>query len=183
MTSRVPSSGPLREAQRTEPPGIVVDESGCDADNLCYSGGVSVTAAASEDWDGLVERAVDEGWTGIAALAGFSGTVGDAVVHNFSAYGQQVADVVWSVRTRDRDGDTQRTFAMADCGFRLSGSRFAPEQGRRRYDVLDVEFLFRAGTVTAPLRDAGLARLLDVELGERVPLEQVRRAVLASARS
>lgn len=161
--------------------GIVVDESGCDADNLCYSGAVSVSAAAAEDWGSLVERAAGAGGTGIAALAGFSGTVADAVAENFSAFGQQVADVVSSVRTWDRAHSTQRTFAMADCGFRPGGSRFAPERGRRRYDVLEVAFLFRAGTITAPLSDAELAGLLDVQLGERVPLARVRHAVLASA--
>lgn len=160
--------------------GVVVDESGCDADNLCYSGGVSVTAAAAERWDALVERAATEGWTGVTALAGFSGTVADAVGRNFAAYGQQVADVVWSVRTWDRDEGRQHTFAMADCGFLPGGSRFTPEEGRRRYDVLEVGFLFRAGTVTAPVHDPALSRLLGVSPGDRVPLPRVRQAVLAS---
>jgi UDP-N-acetylmuramate dehydrogenase len=168
--------------RRTGIQGVIVDESGCDADNLCYSGGVAVTAAAAEDWGALVERAAREGLTGVAALAGFAGTVADAVVQNFSAYGQQVADVVWSVRSWDRTERAQRTFAMMDCGFRTGGSRFTPEDGRRRYDVLEVAFLFRAGTITAPLRDADLARLLGVQLGDRVPLPRVREAVLTAAR-
>ncbi|MDN5795638.1 MAG: hypothetical protein L0H79_07770 [Intrasporangium sp.] len=161
--------------------GFLVDEAGCDADNLCYSGAVTVTSAAAEDWGALVDRAAREGWTGIAALAGFSGTVADAVIENFSAYGQRIADVIWSVRTWDRMEDTQRTFAMADCEFHQGGSRFLPEDGRRRYDVLEVAFVFRAGTITAPLQDAGLTQLLGVELGERVPLPRVREAVLAAA--
>ncbi|WP_347352656.1 hypothetical protein [Intrasporangium sp.] len=161
--------------------GVAVDASGCEADNLCFSGGVSVTVAAAEEWGDLVERAAREGWTGVTALAGLAGTVADAVTGNFAAYGQQVADVVWSVRTWDRAERTQRTFAMADCGFRSGGSRFAAGEGERRYDIVEVAFLFRAGTITAPLDDPALTRLLDVAPGERVPLPRVREAVLGAS--
>lgn len=161
--------------------GIVVDDSGCDADNLCYSGGVDVTIAGAEDWGALVERAAVEGWTGIVALAGFSGTVGDAVARNVAAFGQQAADVVSSVRTWDRVEHTQHTFAMADCGFRPGGSRFTAEGGQGRYDVLDVTFLFRAGTITAPLHDLALVRLLGVAPGARVALPRVRETVLGAS--
>ncbi len=164
---------------RTGVHGVVVDESGCDADSLCYSGGVSVTAAAAQDWGGLVERAAREGWMGVSALAAFRGTVSDAVTRNVSAYGQQVADTIWSVRTWDRVERTQRTFAMADCEFRGGGSRLAPNNGQARYDVIDVAFLFRAGTITPPLLDPDLLHLLDAQQGDRVPLARVRDAVLA----
>lgn len=158
--------------------GLVVDESGCEVDGLCYSGAVLVTVAGTEDWSALVDRAGAEGWTGIEALAGFTGTVGDAIVQNVSAFGGQVADIVWSVRTWDRIDRTQRTFPMVDCRFRPGGSRFTPGAAGRRYDVLDVAFLFRAGTVTSPIRDHDLAGLLGVTLGDRVPLPLVRDAVL-----
>lgn len=161
--------------------GIAVDESGCDADNLCVAGGVTVTVAAAEDWGALVERATREGWTGIAALAGFTGSIARAVERNAAGYGQQVADVIWSVRTRDRDAGAQRTFAMAECEFRPGGSRFVPVHGERRFDVIEATFLFRSGTITAPLADADLARLIGVVPGSRVPLPRVREAVLAAS--
>ena len=162
--------------------GIVVDDSGCDADNLCISGAVSVTAAGGEDWDALVERAVAEGWTGVSALAGLGGSVADAVASNLTAYGQCVGDVVASVRTWDREVDAQRTFAMVDCEFRPGRSRFTPRADGRAYAVLEVTFLFRSGTITAPLTDPALVQLLGVQPGMRLPLSQVRRAVLAAAR-
>lgn len=161
--------------------GVVVDESGCDDDNLCASGTISVTVAGAEDWGALVERATSEGWAGISALAGHSGSVGDAVADNHSAFGRHVADTVWSVRTWDRAADAQRTFAMSECEFCPGGSRFSLREGVRRYDILDVAFLFRAGTVTAPL-ETELAGLLGVAPGTRVPLSRVREAVLAGAR-
>lgn len=155
---------------------ITVDDTGCDADNLCWSGAVTVTATAEEDWPGLVEIATRSGWSGVSALAARPGTIGDAVVHNFSAYGQQVADVVASVRTWDLTSDRQRTFAAADCGFAPGRSRFLDEPGR--YDVRQVDLLFRAATLTGPVTNVGLLELLGVGRGERVSLVQVREAVL-----
>lgn len=169
-----------KRLSRTGISGVVVDDDGCDAGNLCYAGAVSVTAAGAEDWGALVERAAGEGWTGVAALAGCDRSVSDAVAGNVSAYGQQVADTIWSVRTWDRVEGRQRTFAMVECEFRTGGSRFSAEDGRRRYDVIEVTFLFRAGTITAPLRDADLVGLLGVAPGDRVPLPRVREAVLAA---
>lgn len=156
---------------------ITVDDTGCDADNLCWSGAVSVTATADEDWPGLVELATRSGWSGVSALAAGAATVGEAVVHNVGAYGQQVSDVVASVRTWDLLTDAQRTFAAGDCGFGPGRSRFLDEPGR--YDVREVELLLRAATLTPPLTDPALLDLLDVPKGERVPLADVREAVLA----
>src|SRR3954452_10260283 len=42
-----------------------------DDDPTC--GGVLVTVAAGEDWDGLVAQAVERGWVGLEALAGIPG--------------------------------------------------------------------------------------------------------------
>lgn len=157
---------------------ISVDDSGCDADNLCWSGAVTVTATADEDWPALVELATRSGWSGVSALAARPGTVGEAVVHNLTAYGQQVADVVASVRTWDLATDRQRTFAAADCGFAPGRSRFLQEPGR--YDVRQVDLLFRSATLTPPVTDDGLLELLGVGRGARVPLTEVRAAVLSS---
>ena len=159
--------------------GVHVDADACDADNLCSANAVLVTAAGGEDWPALVDRAVREGWTGIAALAACPGTVADAVERNHAAYGESVGDVIWSVRTWDRHDRTHRTFAAVDGQFRPGGSRFAPDHGDRRYDVLEASFLFRTGTITAPILDAGLLALVHGLPGVRLPLAQVRDAVLA----
>ncbi|HEU0213897.1 MAG TPA: FAD-binding protein, partial [Jiangellaceae bacterium] len=115
--------------------GVEVDNSGCDPDDLAACGGVVVTAAAGETWDDLVARAVDEGWSGVEALSGIPGAVGATPMQNVGAYGQEVAETIWSVRTYDRVDKTVRTFANADCGFGYRTSRF---RGNARYVVLDV---------------------------------------------
>ena len=194
MNSRAPGSGSLRDARsggdqtaghlelalrRAGIQGVHVDADACDADNLCSANAVLVTAAGGEDWPQLVDRAVREDWTGVAALAAYTGTVADAVTHNHAAYGESVGDVIWSVRTWDRHDRTHRTFAAVDCEFRPGGSRFTSNDGDRRYDVLEVSFLFGTGTITAPIHDEGLLALVHGLPGVRLPLVQVRDAVLA----
>jgi UDP-N-acetylmuramate dehydrogenase len=143
-------------------------------------GGADVLAAAGEDWDGLVARAVDQGWIGVEALAGIPGSVGATPIQNVGAYGQEVAQTIASVRCWDRRTAAQRTFFAADCGFGYRTSRFKEEPGR--YLVLEVRFQFRLGDLSAPVQYAELARALGAEVGQRCPAAQVRDAVLALRR-
>ncbi|MBB1517298.1 FAD-binding protein [Tessaracoccus sp. MC1679] len=161
--------------------GFVIDDSACDVDDLAFCGGVQVTVAADESWDGLVERAVAEGWMGVEALSGIPGTVADVVRANSAAYGQAVADTVASVRTWDRAADAQRTFPAVECTFVDGGSRFQEplDDGGHRYELLDVSFLFKQGDFSAPIVDGVLAGALSVAVGARVPLAEVRAAALA----
>ena len=162
-------------------PGFIVDDSACEVDDLAFCGGVQVTVAAGEQWSAVVERAVAEGWTGVEALDGVPGTVADVVRANGAAHGQEVADTVAAVRTWDRAVDAQRTFPAVDCAFVDGGSRFQEQlaDGALRYDLLDVAFLFRQGDYSAPIVDEVLAGALDVAVGARVPLADVRAAASA----
>lgn len=162
-----------------DPSGIVVDASACDPDDLAPCGGVTVVVPGEHPWDGLVDLAVTSGWPGLEALSGMPGTVAEVVRANPTAYGRSASDAVASVRTWDRAADAQRTFAHGDCRFASGRSRFQEvlEDGRERYDLLDVGFLFKQGDLTQPVRDGALARLLGVDVGERVPLEVVRNVL------
>jgi UDP-N-acetylmuramate dehydrogenase len=157
--------------------GVVSDADSCDG-GLC--GGVLVRVAAGERWDDIVARAVASDWVGVEALSGIPGAVGATPIQNVGAYGQEVADTVASVRTWDRVDRTQRTFALADCGFGYRTSRFKAEPGR--YLVLEVTFQLTHGSLGAPVGYAELARTLGVEIGRRAPLADVREAVLALRR-
>lgn len=153
--------------------GVLADvEDGDDA--TC--GGVLVTVAAGESWDGFVARAVASGWVGVEALSGIPGSVGATPVQNVGAYGQEVAQTVARVRVWDRVLGGVRTFAAADCGFGYRTSRFKADPGR--HVVLDVTFQLRRGALGAPVAYAELARALGVEVGQRAPLADVREAVL-----
>lgn len=155
--------------------GVSVDDAGCDPGDLASCGGLVVTAAAGENWDDLAARAVAEGWIGIEALAGIPGAVGATPMQNVGAYGQEVAQTIWTVRTYDRHRRRIRTFANAECGFAYRSSVF---KGDDRYVVLAVSYQLLQGDLGAPVRYAELARTLGVQIGERAKLTEVRDAVL-----
>ncbi|HEY9375676.1 MAG TPA: UDP-N-acetylmuramate dehydrogenase, partial [Jiangellaceae bacterium] len=159
--------------------GVEVDDAGCAPDDLSACGGVVVTVAAGETWDYLAELAVSEGWVGIEALSGIPGAVGATPMQNVGAYGQEVAETIWAVRTYDRVTRTVRTFANADCGFGYRTSRF---RGNDRFVVLAVSYQLRQGDLSGPVRYEELASALAVGVGERAPARDVREAVLAVRR-
>ncbi len=141
---------------------------------------VVVSVEAGEPWDDFVARTVAEGWAGVEALSGIPGRTGATPIQNVGAYGQEVADVLDSVRTYDRARTRWQTFTNAECGFTYRNSIFKPT---RRYVVTGVTFRLGIGKLGAPVRYAELARSLGVEIGERAPLADVREAVLALRRS
>jgi UDP-N-acetylmuramate dehydrogenase len=142
--------------------------------------GATVTLAAGEPWDDLVARAVAEGWVGLECLSGIPGLAGATPIQNVGAYGQDVAETIVSVRAWDRERGAWRTFANADCRFTYRHSLFKADPSR--YVVAEVTFQLRLGELGAPVRYAELARTLGVELGGRVPMAEVREAVLSLRR-
>jgi UDP-N-acetylmuramate dehydrogenase len=148
-----------------------------DADDRPSCGGATVTVAAGESWDELVELAVERGWIGVEALSGIPGSVGATPIQNVGAYGQEVSQTIAQVRVWDRTLRGVRTFANADCGFGYRHSRFKADPGR--HVVLSVTYQLRQGDLGAPVAYAELARALGIEVGQRAPLADVRRAVLA----
>lgn len=183
--STTPATGTTGAGDVPAVPGIVVDASACDADDLSPCGGVGVTVPGGQVWDELVALAVDSGWPGLELVSGVPGTVAEVVRDNVAAHGQQPAQTVASVRTWDNATDAQRTLAWADCRFGPGTSRLQERlpDGRERFQVLEVSFLFRQGDLTAPVRGTELAALLGVAPGERVPIGAARRAVLAPGTS
>ncbi len=150
------------------------DTESSDSPTAC--GGFVLTVEAGEVWDEVVAYAVDNELVGIEALSGIPGLTGSTPIQNVGAYGQEVSQVIWDVRTYDRVAKAVRTFASADCNFSYRNSRFKAEAGR--YVVLSVRMQLLQGAMSAPIRYGELARVLGVELGQRAPLQQVREAVL-----
>ncbi|WP_395696093.1 UDP-N-acetylmuramate dehydrogenase [Nocardioides sp.] len=151
-----------------------------DATDEAACGGATVTVAAGETWDDLVDLAVQREWSGVEALSGIPGSVGATPIQNVGAYGQEVSQTVASVRVWDRTLRGVRTFANADCRFGYRTSRFKADLGR--HVVLSVTFQLRQGSLGAPVAYAELARALGVEVGQRAPAAEVRRAVLGLRR-
>jgi UDP-N-acetylmuramate dehydrogenase len=140
----------------------------------------TLEVAAGEPWDPLVASCVADGLEGVECLAGIPGSVGATPIQNVGAYGQEVAETIVAVRVLDRARDIVEELPPAACGFTYRSSAFKREPGR--WVVLGVRFALKASQLSAPIRYAELARALDVELGDRAPLAQVRDAVLALRR-
>jgi UDP-N-acetylmuramate dehydrogenase len=149
-----------------------------------YCGGAEVTVAAGEPWDGFVEEAVRSGWIGLEALSGIPGSTGATPVQNVGAYGQEVAGSVATVRTWDRAENRIRTLAGSECEFGYRDSLFKRERFRAgpRYVVLEVTFQLVVADRSESVKYAELARTLGVAIGDRVPLADVRTAVLGLRR-
>jgi UDP-N-acetylmuramate dehydrogenase len=141
------------------------------------SGHVLYQAAAGEDWEHLVQRAVEDDCAGVECLAGIPGTVGGTPVQNVGAYGQEVASAIARVRAFDLLEHAYVEFPAAECGFAYRHSRFNSVD-RGRYIVTRVDYELRHGG-TPTVRYADLQRALAQELpeGAAPTLVQVAAAV------
>ncbi len=98
-----------------------------------------LSAAAGEDWDGLVAYAVAAGLAGVECLSGIPGTVGGTPVQNVGAYGQEVSQTIVTVRAFDRKTGQFVDLPASDCGFSYRRSIFNSTQ-RDRYVVSRVHY-------------------------------------------
>ncbi|MET0302957.1 MAG: UDP-N-acetylmuramate dehydrogenase [Microbacteriaceae bacterium] len=140
---------------------------------------IRVRVAAGEPWDAFVAVTIHNGWAGVEALSGIPGSVGASPIQNIGAYGQELSDTLVAVDFLDYDsGDRLRLTAdELELGYRTSSFK----RGRRGI-VIAVEFdlvptLDRA-SLGMPVAYPQLAAALGVAVGDRVPIGDVRAAVL-----
>ncbi|MEV6133820.1 UDP-N-acetylmuramate dehydrogenase [Streptomyces violaceusniger] len=139
--------------------------------------GTRLELAAGENWSDAVARTVRAGLAGIECLAGIPGSAGATPIQNVGAYGQEVSATITEVIAYDRRADEVVTIPNADCAFSYRHSRFKADPDR--HVVLRVRFeLEDAGGRSAPVRYAETARVLGVEVGDRVPAAVARETVL-----
>ncbi|MGR3931406.1 UDP-N-acetylmuramate dehydrogenase [Streptomyces sp. BRA346] len=182
----------VREADATGTPllligggsNLVIADKGFDgtALHIATSGftldGTRLELAAGENWSDAVARTVEAGLAGVECLAGIPGSAGATPIQNVGAYGQEVSATLTEVVAYDRRADAVVTIPAADCAFSYRHSRFKAEPDR--HVILRVRFeLEDAGGASAPIKYAETARVLGVEVGDRVPAETARRTVLS----
>ncbi len=153
---------------------LKIDVRGVDAGVMCGAG--RVEAAAGEAWDPFVARLIQEGYAGAEALSGIPGSVGATPIQNVGAYGQDISQILDRVRVLDRADGTVIDFTAAECGFGYRDSRFKRDPGR--YVVLSVVFEMPRSKHSRPIRYGELARTVNVGVGDRAGLQEVRDAVL-----
>ena len=154
---------------------IRVETTGNSFEIDACSGG-TLTVSAGADWDEFVAFTIEKGLANLESLSGIPGTVGGSPIQNIGAYGHEVSEVIARVRTYDRKLQEVKTFTASECKFGYRWSIFKTELNR--YVILDVTFQLRIGEASLPIGYAELANELDVEIGARVAITKVRRAVL-----
>lgn len=101
-----------------------------------------ISAAAGEDWDGFVQRCIEQNLAGIECLSGIPGTVGAAPVQNIGAYGEEIGNVILSIRVMDLKTADVEELSARDCLFDYRSSIFNTTH-KDRYIILKVVFALR----------------------------------------
>ena len=138
--------------------------------------GATLTIGAGENWDAFVALTLERGFAGLETLSGIPGSIGAAPIQNIGAYGHEVSEFITRVRTYDRQVKALKTFTNSECEFSYRNSHFKAHPGR--YVILDVQFNLRVGEVTTAITYAELAKKLGIEVGEKAPVLETRKAVL-----
>lgn len=146
-----------------------------DDSRVADDGRVTLEVAAGEPWDEVVAVTVSEGYAGLECLSGIPGSAGATPIQNVGAYGQEVAETITAVRVYDRAAGRVREMTAQECGFAYRSSVFKRND---RWVVLAVRFGLHRSGHSSPVRYAELARALGVAVGDRLPLAEVREAVL-----
>ena len=138
--------------------------------------GATLTIGAGENWDDFVALTIERGFAGLETLSGIPGTIGAAPIQNIGAYGHEVSEFITRVRTYDRKAKAVKTFTNNECEFEYRSSLFKKNPGQ--FIILDVQFQIRIGDSSDPITYLELAKKLDLQMGDKAPVNAVRKAVL-----
>src|SRR5213080_3265857 len=103
-----------------------------------------LNVGAGVDWDSFVAHCVSRNWAGVECLSGIPGSVGGTPVQNVGAYGQEISEVLLSVRAYDRSADRIVELSHDGCGFTYRTSLFNTT-AKDRYAVLNVTYALSNG--------------------------------------
>jgi len=168
---------------------VVVSDDGIDGDVLHVvtrgiqqlpqdDGRVHLLVESGEPWDAVVSYAVENGLAGIESLSGIPGSTGAAPIQNIGAYGQELSGSLVGIDFLDFVSGEVQHLPASELGL---GYRSSALKHGRLGVVLGVELALAASPdrLSNPVAYDQLARALGVGLGARVPLAEVRAAVLA----
>ncbi|MBN4928399.1 UDP-N-acetylmuramate dehydrogenase [Hoyosella rhizosphaerae] len=161
---------------------LVVADDGVDAvavrvatTDLKFDGSV-MHAEAGVNWDAAVTASVAQGLGGIECLSGIPGSTGATPVQNVGAYGVEIASVLRRVELLDRASGTVHWAGPEELHLSY---RHSILKNSDTAVVLSVELDLLPDGLSAPVRYGELARTLGASEGDRLPVADVREAVLA----
>lgn len=145
-------------------------------------GTVEVTAAAGENWHGLVQHTLSQNLGGLENLSLIPGSVGAAPMQNIGAYGVEIKNTFLRCTVYDLQKETLQVFDKEKCDFGYRESIFKKE-GKGRYIVLDVTFLLRSRNHHIKTEYGAIRQELAAMGIESPTIQQVSEAVIRIRRS
>jgi UDP-N-acetylmuramate dehydrogenase len=130
-------------------PGLVITMRIMGIEETEASNELQLAVSAGEIWDNVVELSTRKGYFDIAALSLIPGTVGAAPVQNIGAYGQQVSDVIDTVRAYDTSISKFVEIPNDDCGFKYRQSRFNTTD-KKQFIITSVTMRFSRKSIAPP---------------------------------
>lgn len=103
---------------------------------------VIIECDAGENWDSFVKYCISQGLSGVECLSGIPGSVGATPIQNVGAYGQEVKDVISSVKCIENKNFEAKFFTNKECEFDYRQSRFKGRD-KNRYIITSVVFSFQ----------------------------------------
>jgi len=142
-----------------------------------HKGQLLVTAGAGVVWDDFVAEMTEQDYAGIECLAGIPGSVGATPIQNVGAYGQEVSQVIDSVRVLNRKTLKFRDLSNKQCCFAYRSSLFKTS-ALDEYIVISVTFrLVPGGRPTLNYPE------LKKAIGDQVSLKELRAQVIELRRA
>lgn len=143
---------------------------------------VKLTVKAGENWDDLVSHCVNSGLQGIECMSGIPGSVGATPVQNVGAYGQEVKDVIASLKAIDRNTLETIILKNEDCDFSYRQSRFK-NTDKNKFIITEVTFVLskhKFPEIKYPELEKVIKENINYSIAESIPekLLIVRNAVL-----
>ncbi|HYF04572.1 MAG TPA: UDP-N-acetylmuramate dehydrogenase [Patescibacteria group bacterium] len=139
--------------------------------------GMKLIVGAGENWDDLVKFCVEHGLYGVENMSHVPGSVGASVVQNVGCYGQEVSDVVESVRLLHVETLQEVVWANKELRFSYRQSRLnRPEEDKGKYIVTAIIFsLKKNGELNLSYGD--IQKYFELNPSISPSLETVRQAV------
>ncbi|MGE0623065.1 MAG: UDP-N-acetylmuramate dehydrogenase [Pseudomonadales bacterium] len=151
------------------------------------NGLVEVTAAAGENWHGLVRWCLGRGLSGLENLALIPGSVGAAPVQNIGAYGVELDTRLLGLQALEVGSGRLRRMSPAECQFGYRTSLFKTEPGRfviaevtLALDPVPVSVITSYPDVAEELERMGRVNVRPVDVAEAVI--RIRRRKLPDPR-
>jgi UDP-N-acetylmuramate dehydrogenase len=132
---------------------------------------------SGEILDNVVSFTTKRGLTGIEALSSLPGTIGGAAIQNSGAYGQELAQVLYSVEVYDTKEKVFKALSKADIDYSYRHSIFN-STAKGRYFVTAVCITLKTGEIKGELYKS-LQNFLDANgFSDRSP-QTIRSAVMS----